>query len=140
MSPRLPWLVTRDTPALRHMADLTLTLGRAVQTVAQVPGSHGRELDRVEQDLLALDASASASLMAFLTALRSAFVTPLPRQDLYLLAGGVHSAVQRVVGAGRATRVRSSAVRPVLRQRHHRDRGGAVAAQPARRRGSALCV
>lgn len=100
MSPRLPWLVTRDTPALRHMADLTLTLGRAVQTVAQVPGSHGRELDRVEQDLLALDASASASLMAFLTALRSAFVTPLPRQDLYLLAGGVHSAVQRVVGAG----------------------------------------
>ncbi|MEO4038212.1 MULTISPECIES: hypothetical protein [Micrococcus] len=100
MSPRLPWLTTRDTPALRHMADLTLALGKAVQTVAQVPGAKGEELDRMERGLMELDASSSASLMAFLTALRSAYVTPLPRQDLYLLAGGVHTAIQRVVGAG----------------------------------------
>lgn len=100
MALRLPWLVARDSAALRHMADLTRALGRSTETLAQLPGASGPELDRLEKEMRDLDASASASLMAFLTALRSSYVTPLPRQDLYLLASGVHACVQRVLGAG----------------------------------------
>lgn len=100
MAQRRTWLTTRDTPALLHLADLAGALGRAVHTVAQSPGSEGRARDTVENELSDLDAAASTSLMAFLTALRSAYVTPLPREDLYLLASGVHHAVQRVVAAG----------------------------------------
>ena len=59
-----------------------------------------READRTARELEDLDAASTASLMSFLTALRSAYVTPLPRQDLYRLAGGVHAATQRVVSAG----------------------------------------
>ena len=84
MSPRMPWLVTRDTPALRHMADLAEALHRSVHLVAQVAGTRGPEADRAARELEELDSSSSATLMAFLTALRSAYVTPLPRQDLYL--------------------------------------------------------
>ena len=100
MSPRMPWLVTRDTPALRHMADLAGALHRSVHLVAQVAGTRGPEADRAARELEELDSSSSATLMAFLTALRSAYVTPLPRQDLYRLASGVHATTRRVVSAG----------------------------------------
>lgn len=100
MSPRMPWLVTRDTPALRHIVDLAEALRRSVHLVAQVAGARGPEADRTARELEDLDAASTASLMSFLTALRSAYVTPLPRQDLYRLAGGVHAATQRVVSAG----------------------------------------
>lgn len=100
MSPRMPWLVTRDTPALRHMADLAEALHRSVHLVAQVAGTRGPEADRAARELEELDSSSSATLMAFLTALRSAYVTPLPRQDLYRLASGVHATTRRVVSAG----------------------------------------
>ena len=100
MSPRMPWLVTRDTPALRHMADLRQALHRSVHLVAQVAGTRGPEADRAARELEELDSSSSATLMAFLTALRSAYVTPLPRQDLYRLASGVHATTRRVVSAG----------------------------------------
>ncbi|MBU8742683.1 hypothetical protein KM866_05745 [Micrococcus luteus] len=100
MSPRMPWLVTRDTPALRHMAGLAEALHRSVHLVAQVAGTRGPEADRAARELEELDSSSSATLMAFLTALRSAYVTPLPRQDLYRLASGVHATTRRVVSAG----------------------------------------
>ena len=100
MSPRMPWLVTRDTPSLRHMADLAEALHRSVHLVAQVAGTRGPEADRAARELEELDSSSSATLMAFLTALRSAYVTPLPRQDLYRLASGVHATTRRVVSAG----------------------------------------
>lgn len=100
MSPRMSWLVTRDTPALRHMADLAEALHRSVHLVAQVAGTRGPEADRAARELEELDSSSSATLMAFLTALRSAYVTPLPRQDLYRLASGVHATTRRVVSAG----------------------------------------
>lgn len=100
MSPRMPWLVTRDTPALRHMADLAEALHRSVHLVAQVAGTRGPEADRAARELEELDSSSSATLMAFLTALRSDYVTPLPRQDLYRLASGVHATTRRVVSAG----------------------------------------
>lgn len=100
MSPRMPWLVTRDTPALRHMADLAEALHRSVHLVAQVAGTRGPEADRAARELEELDSYSSATLMAFLTALRSAYVTPLPRQDLYRLASGVHATTRRVVSAG----------------------------------------
>lgn len=100
MSPRMPWLVTRDTPALRHMADLAEALHRSVHLVAQVAGTRGPEADRAARELEDESSSSSATLMAFLTALRSAYVTPLPRQDLYRLASGVHATTRRVVSAG----------------------------------------
>lgn len=100
MCPRMPWPVTRDTPALRHIVDLAEALRRSVHLVAQVAGARGPEADRTARELEDLDAASTASLMSFLTALRSAYVTPLPRQDLYRLAGGVHAATQRVVSAG----------------------------------------
>lgn len=100
MAARPPWLVTRDSPALRHLADLCDGLGRAVQAVAQSTAAVGEDRDRVERSLEDVDAAATASLMALLTALRSAYVTPLPRQDLYRLADGVHTAVHRVVEGG----------------------------------------
>ncbi|MCR8675199.1 hypothetical protein NWP10_05165 [Micrococcus sp. HG099] len=96
----MPWPVTRDTPALRHIVDLAEALRRSVHLVAQVAGARGPEADRTARELEDLDAASTASLMSFLTALRSAYVTPLPRQDLYRLAGGVHAATQRVVSAG----------------------------------------
>ncbi|MDO5634005.1 MAG: hypothetical protein Q4G34_03910 [Micrococcus sp.] len=99
-SQRIPWLTTRDTPALRHMVELAKTLEQCVRVVAQAPGSDGADADTIDRELADLDAAASASLMSFLTALRSSYVTPLPRPDLYILASGVHAATQRVVGAG----------------------------------------
>jgi uncharacterized protein len=100
MNLSLPHLLAPDTASLEHLAALADGLAAAVDQVAQLMGASTSTAAEVEVELGGIDTDASARHMALLTSLRSAFITPLPRQDLYLLADGLNNAVERVCNAG----------------------------------------
>ncbi len=92
--------LTPDQASLEHLAALADDLRSAVDRVAQLLGSTSGQSADLEAELAAIDADATARHMALLTSLRSAFITPLPRQDLYQFSDGLNQAVERVCNAG----------------------------------------
>lgn len=93
-------LLAPDTASLEHLAALADGLGAAADRVAQLMGASKASASDISADLAGIDSEASARHMALLTSLRSSFITPLPRQDLYLMADGLNNAVEKVCNAG----------------------------------------
>ncbi|NUL44694.1 hypothetical protein F7P69_05725 [Cellulosimicrobium funkei] len=93
-------LLAPDTASLEHLAALADGLGAAVHQVAQLMGSSKTAAEEVGTRLSEIDSESSARHMALLTSLRSSFITPLPRQDLYLMADGLNNAVEKVCNIG----------------------------------------
>ncbi|REE04643.1 hypothetical protein LG293_06250 [Citricoccus nitrophenolicus] len=100
MNLSLSSLLAPDTASLEHLAALADGLGAAVHQVAQLMGSSKAAAEEVSTRLSEIDSESSGRHMALLTSLRSSFITPLPRQDLYLMADGLNNAVEKVCNAG----------------------------------------
>ncbi|GAA1126122.1 hypothetical protein [Citricoccus alkalitolerans] len=100
MNLSLSSLLAPDTASLEHLAALADGLGAAVHQVAQLMGSSKPAAEDVSTRLSEIDSESSVRHMALLTSLRSSFITPLPRQDLYLMADGLNNAVEKVCNAG----------------------------------------
>ncbi|QCU76872.1 hypothetical protein E7744_00435 [Citricoccus sp. SGAir0253] len=100
MSFSLSRLLAPDSASLEHLAALTAAMRSAVDQVSQLMGSTPAHAADVDAELARIDAEATARLMGLMTSLRSAFITPLPREDLYLLADGLNNAVDKVCIAG----------------------------------------
>ncbi|WP_313816639.1 hypothetical protein [Citricoccus sp.] len=100
MNLSLSSLLAPDTASLEHLAALAEGLGAAVHQVAQLMGSSTAAAEEVSARLSEIDSESSVRHMALLTSLRSSFITPLPRQDLYLMADGLNNAVEKVCNAG----------------------------------------
>lgn len=93
-------LLAPDTASVEHLTALAEGLGSAVDQVAQLMGASAATAAEIEVELQDLDSAASARHMALLTSLRSSYITPLPRQDLYLMAEGLNNTVEKVCNAG----------------------------------------
>ncbi|MFC7401463.1 hypothetical protein [Citricoccus sp. GCM10030269] len=100
MNLSLSRLLAPDTASLEHLAALAESLGSALDHVAQLMGASPTTAAEVEAKLAGLDSESTSRHMALLTSLRSSFITPLPRQDLYAVADGLNNAVQKVCNAG----------------------------------------
>lgn len=93
-------LLAPDPASLGHLAALAQGMRDAVDRVAQLMAARTAHTEAADEELTRIDTEATARHMALLTSLRSAFITPLPRQDLYLLADGLNDAVEKVCNAG----------------------------------------
>lgn len=93
-------LLAPDTASLEHLAALAAGMRAAVDRVAQLMAASTAHTEGADEELARIDTEATARHMALLTSLRSAFITPLPRQDLYQLADGLNDAVEKVCNAG----------------------------------------
>lgn len=89
-----------DMASLEHLAALSESLGAAVDRVAQMLGSTTGQSADLEVALNSIDADATSRHMALMTSLRSAFISPLPRQDLYQISDLLNRAVEQVCNAG----------------------------------------
>ncbi|SFV24246.1 hypothetical protein [Micrococcus terreus] len=89
-----------DMASLEHLAALSESLGAAVDRVAQMLGSTTGQSADLEVALNSIDADATSRHMALMTSLRSAFISPLPRQDLYQFSDLLNRAVEQVCNAG----------------------------------------
>ncbi|MCY1157575.1 MAG: hypothetical protein MOP51_596 [Citricoccus sp.] len=100
MNLSLSRLLAPDPASLEHLAALAQGMRAAVDRVVQLMAAPTAHAAGADQELTLIDTDATARHMALLTSLRSAFITPLPRQDLYLLADGLNDAVEKVCNAG----------------------------------------
>ena len=78
---------------------LTATIRGSVESVADMIGSPTTRSDRL-RDLASAEAEASDLLHAVMTHLRTSYVSPLPRQDMYALSRFLHETMEHLRGTG----------------------------------------
>lgn len=93
-------LLTPETAGLHHLGDLAEAMDEAVDLLSQLMGADRSAAEQLDTRLGAVEASASSTHMAMMTSLRSAFVTPLPRKDLYEISSLLNVVVGHLCNVG----------------------------------------
>ncbi|UYQ77744.1 hypothetical protein OF385_00745 [Glutamicibacter sp. JL.03c] len=78
---------------------LTATIRGSVESVAEMIGSPATRADCL-RDLATAEAEASDLLHAVMTHLRTSYVSPLPREDMYALSRFLHETMEHLRGTG----------------------------------------
>ena len=78
---------------------LTATIRGSVESLAEMIGSPTTRSDRL-RDLASAEAEASDLLHAVMTHLRTSYVSPLPREDMYALSRFLHETMEHLRGTG----------------------------------------
>lgn len=89
-------LFSADEAGAAHVRSLAGLLVESVDLVTQMFGASPETGTDLDAQLDNLNARASKTQTAMLTALRSSYLTPLPREDLYLLGTWINRAVEAV--------------------------------------------
>lgn len=93
-------LFSADESGSAHVRSLARLLVESVELVTQMFGASPETGTELDAHLDNLNAQASRTQTTMLTALRSSYLTPLPREDLYLLGTWINRAVEAVAITG----------------------------------------
>lgn len=93
-------LFSADESGAAQVRSLAKLLVESVDLVAQMFGASPESGTELDAKLDNLNARASRNTSTMLTALRSSYLTPLPREDLYLLGTWINRAVEAVTITG----------------------------------------
>lgn len=93
-------LLTPETTGLDHLGTLADLLGESVDLLGQLMGADRDTAEHIDSRLGALETTATTTHMALMTSLRSAFITPLPREDLYTMSTWMSLVVGHVATTG----------------------------------------
>lgn len=85
---------------LELLRELSSEVLDGVQILSQMLGAAEDELDGLAASLGSTEARATDRHYAVLTHLRSSYVNPLPREDIYTFSRLLHEAVEQLSGAG----------------------------------------
>ncbi|MFJ2353593.1 MULTISPECIES: hypothetical protein [Micrococcaceae] len=78
---------------------MTTTIRTSVANVAEMIGSPDTRADQL-RDLASAEAEASDLVHAVLTHLRTSYISPLPREDMYTLSRLLHETMEQLRGTG----------------------------------------
>ncbi|MGV2951116.1 hypothetical protein ACNPM8_02910 [Glutamicibacter sp. AGC46] len=81
------------------LCGLTTTIRASVANVAEMIGSPDTRADQL-RDLASAEAEASDLVHAVLTHLRTSYISPLPREDMYTLSRLLHETMEQLRGTG----------------------------------------
>lgn len=93
-------LFSADESGAAQVRSLAKLLVESVDLIAQMFGASPETGTELDAKLDNLNARASRNTSTMLTALRSSYLTPLPREDLYLLGTWINRAVEAVTITG----------------------------------------
>ncbi|GAA2041770.1 hypothetical protein GCM10009720_22900 [Yaniella flava] len=93
-------LFSADESGAAHVRTLAKLLVESVDLVTQMFGASPETGTELDAQLDNINAQASKSQATMLTALRSSYLTPLPREDLYLLGTWINRAIEAVSVTG----------------------------------------
>src|SRR5699024_4898324 len=93
-------LFSADESGAAHVQTLAKLLVESVDLVTQMFGASLETGTQLDAQLDNLNARASKAQTTMLTALRSSYLTPLPREDLYLLGTWINRAFEAVAITG----------------------------------------
>ncbi|MEF9873569.1 MAG: hypothetical protein RR778_07685 [Glutamicibacter sp.] len=81
------------------LCGLTTTIRTSVANVSEMIGSPDTRADQL-RDLASAEAEASDLVHAVLTHLRTSYISPLPREDMYTLSRLLHETMEQLRGTG----------------------------------------
>lgn len=90
----------QETRGLELLMDLGSEVQRCVQILAQMLGGISEAQPELTDELDRAEVRATDLHYALMTHLRSSFVNPLPREDLYTMSRLLHESVGELCGAG----------------------------------------
>jgi uncharacterized protein len=79
-------LFPQDTKSLELLAQTAAELMAGVKTLSEILGAPADDYDKLSEELHDRDSNVSRLLFALLTNLRTSFVNPLPREDMFQLS------------------------------------------------------
>ena len=97
MSPRRG---QRQSRATELLTDITTELRSGVGILSQLLGAPDRERAALREKLLGLEGASMDVHFNLMTHIRSVFLTPLPRQDIYMLSQQLNRTMEHVVASG----------------------------------------
>lgn len=92
-------LFPREHTALHLLAQMAGHLVQGVQELAGILGAPPEEVEQLRERMHRHEAASASLHYALLTQLRTSFINPLPREDLYALSHCLNEASERLDGA-----------------------------------------
>ncbi|MHA7277072.1 DUF47 domain-containing protein [Arthrobacter sp. Hz1] len=92
-------LFPQEDAGLVLLSDMAQQLVLGVRTMSGILGATTRDYDRLAEELHQHEANSAELHYALLTSMRSSFVNPLPREDLYVLSRLLNEAIEKLDGA-----------------------------------------
>lgn len=98
-------LFPQETQALALLSDMAQLVVDQTSAISRMMGSPVDEHEEIFEQAQATEGRSTDLFFALMTSVRSSFVTPLPRSDLYILARHLNTAAEDLTGATHAIRI-----------------------------------
>ncbi|MFC9334005.1 MULTISPECIES: nuclease PIN [Arthrobacter] len=92
-------LFPQESAGLNLLAQLARQIVFASATMAEILGAPATEHNRLVEDMHNHEAKSAELHFALLTHMRTSFVNPLPREDMYALSQSLNEAIERLDAA-----------------------------------------
>ncbi|WP_010525319.1 DUF47 domain-containing protein [Nesterenkonia sp. F] len=97
-------MTARRTPGRSQVVDLLVEIARelrhGINLLSEVIGTPETERESLHQDLVGLEGTTMDLHARLMTSIRSVFLTPLPREDIYALSQMLNRSLEHVVSVG----------------------------------------
>ncbi len=93
-------LGARRSETVQLLTSIAQEVGSGVDLLGQLLGTPTGQRQQLQNELISLEGSALDLHFRLLTTIRSVFLTPLPREDIYALSHQLNRTLEHVVAAG----------------------------------------
>ncbi|MFQ4147947.1 nuclease PIN [Arthrobacter sp. LAPM80] len=93
-------LFPQETAGLQALASMSERIMAGTQTLAELLGAGRADFPSLTESLRREEAASTASFATLLTGMRTSFINPLPREDLYTLGQLLNGTSEILTGAG----------------------------------------
>lgn len=100
-----PRLFPQENRSLELLADMAVCVVDATEAVSRTMGSPQADHEQALEAAMEIEGRSTDQFFALMTSVRSSYVTPLPRTDLYLLGRRLHTTTQALTSASHVIRV-----------------------------------
>ncbi len=95
-------LFPQETAGLQALVSMAEHVTAGTQTLAELLGAARGDFASLVESLRQHEAASTADFSALLTGMRTSFINPLPREDLYALGQLLYETNEKLTGAGEA--------------------------------------
>ncbi|WP_026820890.1 DUF47 domain-containing protein [Arthrobacter castelli] len=92
-------LFPQENAGLDLLSEMASQVVLGVQTLSELLGASKDDLDRLAEELHQHEAKSTDLLYALMTSMRTSFINPLPREDMYALSRYLNEAMEKLDGA-----------------------------------------
>lgn len=92
-------LFPQENAGLDLLSEMASQVVLGVQTLSEVLGASKDDLERLAEQMHQHEAKSTDLLYALMTSMRTSFINPLPREDMYALSRYLNEAMEKLDGA-----------------------------------------